>query len=125
VHNSGWLRFDGSRLAEERGARYVQLGRLDLAETALKSALDSGALQSGTSFRRRGAVLADLAAIGAKRHDTEQLLTYGSEALRLARQSGSGYVARRLQTLRTELGSLGGDRRVAELDAEIGVLCRT
>jgi tetratricopeptide (TPR) repeat protein len=125
VHNSGWLRFDGSRLAEERGARYVQLGRLDLAEAALKSALDSGPLKSGMSFRRRGVVLADLAAIGAKRHDTEQLLTYGSEALRLARQSGSGYVARRLQTLRAELGSLGGDRRVAELDAEIGVLCRT
>jgi len=37
AHNGGWLRFDGSRLAEERGARYVQLGRLDLAETALMS----------------------------------------------------------------------------------------
>ncbi|WP_435279756.1 helix-turn-helix transcriptional regulator [Streptomyces sp. 1222.5] len=125
VHNAGWLRFDGSRLAEERGARYVQLGRLDLAEDALKSALDSGALRSGMSFRRRGVVLADLAAIGAKRHDTEQVLTYGTEALRLARQSGSGYVARRLQRLRAELGLLGGDRRVADLDAEIGVLCTT
>ncbi|WP_435260341.1 tetratricopeptide repeat protein [Streptomyces sp. 1222.5] len=125
VHNAGWLRFDGSRLAEERGARYVQLGRLDLAEDALKSALDSGALRSGISFRRRSVVLADLAAIGAKRHDTEQVLTYATEALQLARQSGSGYVARRLQRLRAELGLLGGDRRVADLDAEIGVLCTT
>ncbi|MET9119930.1 helix-turn-helix transcriptional regulator [Streptomyces sp. NPDC004528] len=125
AHNAGWLRFDGSRLSEERGARYVQLGRLDLAEDALKRALGSGALKSGMSFRRRGVVLADLAAIGAKRRDAEQVVTYGSEALRLARQSGSGYVARRLQTLRADLGTLGQDRRVAELDAEIGVLCTT
>jgi transcriptional regulator with XRE-family HTH domain len=125
IHNGGWLRFDGSRLAEERGARYVQLGRLDLAEAALTSALHSGALAKGLSIRRRTVVLADLAAIGAKRRDAEQVVSYGSEALRLAKQSGSGYVARRLQTLRAELGSLGRDRRVAELDAEIGVLCAT
>lgn len=52
---SGWLRFDGSRLAEERGARYVELGRLDLAEAALTHALKEGALANGQSFRRRGA----------------------------------------------------------------------
>lgn len=125
VHNAGWLRFDGSRLAEERGARYVQLGHLDLAEDTLRTALTSGALKSGLSFRRRGAVLADLATIGAKRRDAEQVVTYGSEALQLAKQSGSGYVVRRLQMLRAEFGSLGQDRRVAELAAEIGVLCTT
>lgn len=42
--NGGWLRFDGTRLAEERGARYVQLGRLDLAEETLKQALAQTAL---------------------------------------------------------------------------------
>ncbi|MGC9539909.1 helix-turn-helix transcriptional regulator [Streptomyces sp. UG1] len=125
IHNGGWLRFDGSRLAEERGARYVQLGRLDLAEATLSSVLESGALAKGLSFRRRGAVLTDLAAIGAKRRDVEQVVAYGGEALRLAQQSGSGYVAHRLQALQVELGSLGQDRRVAELNAEIGVLCMT
>jgi hypothetical protein len=30
--NGVWLRFDNSRLMEERGARYVELGHLDLAE---------------------------------------------------------------------------------------------
>lgn len=125
THNGGWLRFDGSRLAEERGARYVQLGRLDLAETALMTALDSAALAKRVSSRRRGVVLADLAAIGAKRHDAEQVVSYGSEAIRLAQQSGSGYIARRLQTLQAALGSLGRDRRVAELDAEIGALRTT
>ncbi|WP_274560743.1 helix-turn-helix domain-containing protein [Streptomyces spiramyceticus] len=124
-HTGGWLRFDGSRLAEERGARYVQLGRLDLAERALRTALDQGALSQGQSLRRRGAVLADLAAIGAKRRDPDQLLAFGREALELARESSSGYVARRLQTLRAEFGPLIRDGRVAELGAEIGALSGT
>ncbi|MEU0003042.1 helix-turn-helix domain-containing protein [Streptomyces sp. NPDC006314] len=122
VSNSGWLRFDGSRLAEERGARYLQLNRLGLAETSLKDALTLAPLAAGHSFRRRGAVLVDLAAIGAKRKDLEQVVQYGLEALRLARTSGSGYVARRLQTLTSELGTLGCDRRITELKAEIGSL---
>ncbi|MCX5611175.1 helix-turn-helix transcriptional regulator [Streptomyces sp. NBC_00047] len=120
--NGGWLRFDGTRLAEERGARYVQLGRLDLAEETLKRALEQTALASGHSYRRRGTVLTDLAAIGAKRHDPEQLLTYGQEALGLAQASASGYVARRLQALCDEFGPLSRDHRVAELGAEIATL---
>ncbi|GGO84910.1 hypothetical protein GCM10012280_17470 [Wenjunlia tyrosinilytica] len=125
AHNGGWLRFDGSRLAEERGARYVQLGRLDLAETALTSALDQGALAQGQSFRRRGVTLADLAAIGAKRRDPEQVLRFGREAVQLAHESSSGYVARRLQGLRRELGPVARDARVAELGAEIAALSTT
>ncbi|MEU5776348.1 helix-turn-helix transcriptional regulator [Streptomyces venezuelae] len=120
--NGGWLRFDGSRLAEERGARYVQLGRLDLAEHALQEALCLDALAPGLSLRRRGAVLTDLAAIGAKRRDVDQLTTYAGQALTLARESSSGYVARRLGALRTAYKGLSGDRRVADLDAQIGAL---
>ncbi|MEU9776627.1 helix-turn-helix transcriptional regulator [Streptomyces sp. NPDC047968] len=120
--NGGWLRFDGSRLSEERGARYVQLGRLDLAEETLKGALQQTELASGQSYRRRGSVLTDLAAIGAKRRDPEQLVSYGREAVQLAQASASGYVARRLQALRSEFGPLAGDPRVAELGAEIATL---
>ncbi|MFF5586078.1 helix-turn-helix transcriptional regulator [Streptomyces hygroscopicus] len=119
AQNGGWLRFDGSRLAEERGARYLQLGRLDLAEQVLQSALRQGALAEGQSFRRRGAVLANLAAIGVKRKDPEQVVAYARKAIHLARESSSGYVARRLQTLRTDFGCLARDMRVAELDTEI------
>lgn len=122
VSNGGWLRFDGSRLAEERGARYLQLNRLDLAEAALTDALKLAPLAPGHSFRRRGAVLSDLAVIGAKRKDSEQVLHYAGEAIRLARASGSGYVARRLQPLTAELGTFGHDRRIVELRAEIGTL---
>ncbi|MEV0446250.1 helix-turn-helix domain-containing protein [Streptomyces spectabilis] len=120
--NGGWLRFDGNRLSEERGARYVQLGRLDLAEATLKQALGQTALASGHSYRRRGAVLTDLAAIGAQRSDPEQLVGYGREALSLAQASASGYVARRLQALCTKLGPLSKDHRVAELRADIATL---
>jgi len=38
-HVGGWLRYDGSRLSEEAGACYVQLGRPDPAEAALLRAL--------------------------------------------------------------------------------------
>lgn len=120
--NGGWLRFDGTRLTEERGSCYLQLGRIDLAEDALRSALKQTALASGQSYRRRGAVLTDLAVIGARRRDTEQVVAYGNEAIGLARASGSGYVARRLRALCDELGPLSRDRRVAELGAEIATL---
>ncbi|MGW4494344.1 helix-turn-helix domain-containing protein [Streptomyces sp. NPDC004376] len=121
-NNGGWLRFNGSRLAEERGARYVRLGRLDLAESTLKGALEQGPLASRLSYRRRASVLTDLAAIGARRGDPEQVVAYGSEAVELARTSSSGYVTRRLRGLYDEFGPLRQDRRVAELGAKIVAL---
>lgn len=67
-------------------------------------------------------MLTNLAAIGAKRRDLEQVVVYGKEAVALARASGSGYVARRLQGLCDEFGPLSGDHRVGELGAEIAML---
>ncbi len=55
AHNGGWMRFDGSRLAEEQGTCYLRLHRLDLAQVALTEALGQD-----LSARRRGGVLADL-----------------------------------------------------------------
>lgn len=121
-HNGGWLRFEGARLSEERGARYVQLGKLDLAERALQKALEQEALATGRSFRRRGAVLVNLAAIGVRRGDVDQLVHFASGALQLARETHSGYIARRLQVLGRECGSLARHGRVAELLAEIAAL---
>lgn len=120
--NGGWLRFDGTRLAEEWGARYLQLGRLDLAEETLRKALGQEALAPGQSYRRRGAVLTGLATVGAKRRDPEQIVTYGQEAVQLARASSSGYVAHKLQALNDQFGSLQRDRRVTEFGAEIAAL---
>lgn len=64
----------------------------------------------------------DLAVIGVRRGDAEQVVAYGGEAVGLARVTGAGYVVRRLGALRGELRSLGEDRRVAGLAAEIAVL---
>jgi len=120
--NGGWLRFDGSRLAEERGARYVEFGRLGLAENALVEALKQPPLAVGSSFRRRGSVLVDLAIVGIRRHDVEAVLTHGHESVALAQRSRSGYLARRLQGLRAELAPVAGDARFDELRQEIAAL---
>jgi tetratricopeptide (TPR) repeat protein len=114
VHNGGWLRFDGSRLAEERGACYVELGCPDLAEPVLTEAL-----RQNLSARRRGSVLTDLAVVGAQRHDKNQLVRYGTDALQIAKQTGSGVVRRRLQGLQAHLAPHLADSQVRQLDQEI------
>jgi hypothetical protein len=116
VHTDGWLRFDGSRLSEERGACYAELGRPDLAEAALVDALGQA-----VSVRRRGAILADLAMTGVQRRDVEQLVTYATEAVELARQTGSGYIGRRLARLRPHLTAVMNDPRVRQLQEQMPV----
>ncbi|WP_414943189.1 helix-turn-helix domain-containing protein [Amycolatopsis sp. cmx-11-32] len=117
VHNGGWLRFDGSRLAEERGTCYVTLGRLELAEAALADALN-GALTA----RRKAGVLTDLAMIGVHRADPDQVITYADAVLATARQTGSGVVARKLRGLQPYLAPLLADQNIQRLDAEIAGL---
>lgn len=120
VAGSGWLRFDGSRLAEERGTCYLQLGRADLAESAL-----SEALNRAVSLRRRGSVLTDLAMLGIQCHDVDQVLHYGGAAVALAEQTqSSGYVGRKLQDLRVQLGPLAADSRISQLTEHISQLAR-
>jgi tetratricopeptide (TPR) repeat protein len=116
-HNGGWLRFDGSRIAEQRGACYTRLGRFDLAEEALTVALS----ESLTS-RRRGSVLVDLARLGVQQQDPDQIVEHGSAALELVRLTGSGYIAHKLRNLQDGLGPLIADRRVAELADSISAL---
>lgn len=117
IHNGGWLRFDGSRLAEERGTCYVTLGRPDLAEGALADAL-GGTL----TVRRRASVLTDLATIGAQRRDPDQVVTFAEEAMEAARQSGSGVIVRKLRTLQPHLVPLLHDRQVHRLNDGIAAL---
>ncbi|GAA5124073.1 helix-turn-helix transcriptional regulator [Haloechinothrix salitolerans] len=115
VHTDGWLRFEGSRLAEERGSCFVELGRPELAEPALVQALSRT-----TSTRRRGSVLADLAMVGAQRGDSEQLVMYADAALDVARQTNSvGYLGRKLKTLKPQLKPFLADRHVRTLDRQI------
>jgi hypothetical protein len=113
----GWLRFDGSRLDEERGGCYVTLGRLDLAEVALNDALSHK-----LTMRRQGSVLTDLAVIGAQRRDVDRLLHYGTAAMDLAERSSSGYIGRKLESLQRHLAPFLADRRVSEMNDRISSL---
>ncbi|MFJ2894858.1 tetratricopeptide repeat protein [Streptomyces sp. NPDC087218] len=119
-HNGGWLRFDGSRLAEERGACYLQLGRPDLAEEAL-----TAALAQPLSLRRRAAVLSDLAVLGSHRRDIDQVVHYAEQALGLADRSNSGFIGKKLDGLRGRLAPLMSDDRISTLDHRIAALPRT
>jgi tetratricopeptide (TPR) repeat protein len=117
LHNGGWLRFDGSRLAEERGTCYLALGRPDLAEQAL-----TAALSQQLSLRRRGAVLAELAALGAERRDLDRVGHYTRAALELASQTGSGYIGRKLEGVKSRLVPLMADARASALHQQISAL---
>ncbi|MBB5856386.1 multiprotein-bridging factor 1 family protein [Amycolatopsis umgeniensis] len=114
IHNGGWLRFDGSRLAEERGTCYVTLGRYDLAETAL-----TGALTGDLTARRKAGVLTDLAMIGVHRRDPDRVATYVNAALATARHTGSGVIARKLRGLQPNLAPLLTHQPIQQLDVEI------
>ena len=120
VSNGGWLRFDGSRLPEERGTCYVELGRLDLAEAALAEALTHR-----LTARRRGSVLIDLALLGAQRKDLDEVFQYGTAAVELAQQTGSGYVGKRLQSLQAQLAPHATDSRISLLNDQIAALAST
>jgi len=117
--NGGWLRFDDSRLAEERGACYVQLRRPDLAESVL-----AGTLRQNLSARRRASVLTDLAIIGLQRGDVDRLIIHAEAALEIARRTGSGFISRKLQGLRDHLAPLLGNSRARRLDQQIMVISR-
>lgn len=114
----GWLRFDGIRLGEERGTCYLTLGRTDLAEAELNSAL------AGTvSSRRRGSILADLAMTGVQRRDTSQILHYADDAIGIAEQTRSaGYLGRKLTGLQERIQPLLADPGMSELNTRISSL---
>jgi len=114
VHNGGWLRFDGSRLAEERGTCYVALGRPDLAEEVLV-----GALGGTMTSRRKAGVLTDLAMVGVHRRDPDRVVAYADAILATARNTGSGVVARKLRGLQPHLAPLLADHQIQRLDTEI------
>jgi transcriptional regulator with XRE-family HTH domain len=114
----GWLRFDGTRLGEERGTCYLALGRASLAESELNSAL-----KVTGSLRRRGSILTDLAMLGVRHKDTSQILHYASGAIDIASQTRSaGYLGRKLSALQPQIRPMLADARMAELNDRINRL---
>ncbi|WP_194891962.1 helix-turn-helix domain-containing protein [Catenulispora pinisilvae] len=119
IHNGGWLRFDGSRLAEERGACLVELGKPIEAEKALTIAL-----RQGLSDRRRVGVLVDMAKVGAQLHDPERVASYASAALDVAQRSQSGVNVQRLHSLKPYLKQVPSTAEVKTVRFRIDELKR-
>src|SRR5262249_53060047 len=114
--NGGWLRFDGSRLAEERGSCLAALQQADAAEPILLTALEEP-----LSLRRRAIVLTDLAAVGVQRRDGDQVIAYASEALQIAEDSHSGVVKTKLRGLLEMLQPLRSRQDLRELSERMKV----
>ncbi|WEV25634.1 helix-turn-helix transcriptional regulator [Streptomyces sp. 71268] len=118
--NRGWLRFDGSRLAEQRATCYVRLRRFDLAEPVLGEVL-----QKKLSTRRQSSVLTDLAMVGAQRGDVDQVVDCARQAVTLAQRNASSYTVCRLRTLQPTLMHFRADPRVRDLSVHIDELNTT
>jgi hypothetical protein len=117
---TGWLRFNGSRLAEERGTCFVELHRHDLAETSL-----TNALQQDPSERRKGSIYTDLAIVGAQRNDTDCVATWAQQALAAANHTKSGYVTKKLASLQTRIRPLLDNRSMRDLNEQITHVLQT
>lgn len=117
AYNGGWLRFDGSRLAEESGTCYAELERPDLAAGVLERAL-----VERLSPRRRGSVQTDLARTALQRRDSGEFAAHAGSALELAASTQSGYVARRLRALEPLAAPLSGSREVRDVLERIAAL---
>jgi len=116
--NGGWLRFDGDRLPEQRGACFVKLERPDLAIPTLLSSLD----HLSTPTRRRGMVLNDLATALAQQGHIEQACIYADEVVGIATQAASGVLKKGIHSLRLQLESFANCSAVSNLDQKITLL---
>jgi DNA-binding XRE family transcriptional regulator/tetratricopeptide (TPR) repeat protein len=116
-NNGGWLRFDGSRIPEERGSCYTALNRPKLAEKFLHEALNRR-----LSSRRQGCVLTDLAMGGVQQGDFERVASYANRALDLAEVTHSGVIIQRLRNLQTSLAPLSNEQRISRVSARISNL---
>jgi tetratricopeptide (TPR) repeat protein len=116
--NGTWLRFDGERILEERGACFVKMKQLDLAEPVLQEAL----LLHPNATRRRGMVLSDLALAAGMRGDVERACTLGNGVIQIAQLGSSGVLKKGLQVLQSQLSPFARHADVKGLNEQIRLL---
>jgi transcriptional regulator with XRE-family HTH domain len=117
--NGTWLRFDGDRLPEQRGACFVKLGHPKLAELALHTALEQV-----SSLRRRGLILGDLALAALQQQEVERACSCG-HALVAAYQTGkSGVLEKSIIRLQKELRPYQQTAPVREFSQRVQFLQR-
>lgn len=114
--HGGWLRFDGSRLLEQRGACFVKLGQSKLAIPVLQEAL-----KSNLTPRRQGMVLTDLGQASLQNGNVEQACGYATQVIEIASQ-GSGMLRKGIYGLRNRLEVYEGTTAVKELDKQLQLL---
>jgi tetratricopeptide (TPR) repeat protein len=114
--NEGWLRFDGSRLLEQRGACFVKLGQPDIALPVLQKAL-----KQDLTYRRQGMILTDLAFASLQKGEIEQACNYADQVIEIAAQ-GSGMLRRGIYDLRHRLKPHASKAAVKQLDQKLQAL---
>jgi hypothetical protein len=88
-----WVRFTSARLPALQGTCYVRLSQPGLAEPALQEALQ----QFPHPDRKRGMVLADLAATALQCSNVEQARSYVDEAASIVARGASGFLREELR----------------------------
>ena len=116
--NGGWLRFDETRLSEQRGTCFVHLKQPGLAIAPLHEAL----AQHSAPSRRKGMILNELALASLQQLDVEQACTYAHEVISIALQSSSGLLKKGLAVLRPQLESFSETDAVKQLDQHLKLL---
>ena len=116
--NGTWLRFDGTRLPEERGACFVKLGYPILAQSALQEAL----AQRPPLSRRRGMVLTDLARASLQQRNIEETCAHIQGVLEIAMHGSSGVLKKGVQEVRDHLEPFSDTAHVKELDSQLRLL---
>ncbi len=97
--NGGWLRFDDTRLLEQRGACYVNLGQPYLAIPALQEALT----QQGVVSRRRAIILTNLAKVALQQNEIEHACDIVGDVIDIAIKKPSGVISKGIYSLSTQL----------------------
>ncbi|GHO73991.1 hypothetical protein KSD_17620 [Ktedonobacter sp. SOSP1-85] len=116
--NGTWLRFDGERILEERGACLVKLGQAGLAEPVLQEAL----LLHPAPTRRRGMVLSDLALAAVTHGEIERACALGSEVIQIAQLGSSGMLKKSLSQLQMQLSPFATNSSVKDFSTQIQLL---
>lgn len=116
--NGTWLRFDGERILEERGACFVKLGQADLAEPVLQEAL----LHHPSPTRRRGMVLSDLAQAAIAHGEVERACDLGNEVIQITQLGASGVLKKGLHVLQAQLSPFATNSAVKDFTSQIRLL---
>jgi tetratricopeptide (TPR) repeat protein len=116
--NGGWLRFDGTRLSEQRGVCYTNLGESRLAELALQEALS----QQNNAGRRKAIILTNLVKVALQQDEVEHACTLMDEVIDIAMKKPSGVISKGIFNVGTQLAPYQSLQVVKDLNQHMKLL---